>query len=173
MRLEHRPIAGRQHGANRAGDNLFANCLLALKAGTGERAWHFQADLSTVSDVDQALVAAGIAAACDTYAITGRGLEPGTFNWRNKRLNLDVQGEYRLLRQVSAFFNLRNVGAASEEIGQARGDGGEVAVMGGGAGGEAEAQQAVDGGGPGADARRARRWFSPWKTSATCAASFP
>jgi quinoprotein glucose dehydrogenase len=31
------------YGANRAGDNLFANCVLALKAETGERVWHFQA----------------------------------------------------------------------------------------------------------------------------------
>jgi len=30
------------YGANRAGDNLFANCVLALKAETGERVWHFQ-----------------------------------------------------------------------------------------------------------------------------------
>jgi quinoprotein glucose dehydrogenase len=30
------------YGANRAGDNLFANCLIALKAETGERVWHFQ-----------------------------------------------------------------------------------------------------------------------------------
>ncbi|MEX2044865.1 MAG: PQQ-binding-like beta-propeller repeat protein, partial [Opitutus sp.] len=29
-------------GGNRAGDNLFANCLLALDAMTGERRWHFQ-----------------------------------------------------------------------------------------------------------------------------------
>jgi quinoprotein glucose dehydrogenase len=31
------------YGANRAGDNLFANCLLALDANTGKRLWHFQA----------------------------------------------------------------------------------------------------------------------------------
>jgi len=31
------------YGANRKGDDLFANTLLALKAGTGERVWHFQA----------------------------------------------------------------------------------------------------------------------------------
>jgi quinoprotein glucose dehydrogenase len=31
------------YGANRLGDNLFANCLLALNAKTGERIWHFQA----------------------------------------------------------------------------------------------------------------------------------
>jgi quinoprotein glucose dehydrogenase len=30
------------YGADRHGDNLFANCLLALKAATGERVWHFQ-----------------------------------------------------------------------------------------------------------------------------------
>jgi quinoprotein glucose dehydrogenase len=30
------------YGADRAGDNLFANSLLALKADTGERVWHFQ-----------------------------------------------------------------------------------------------------------------------------------
>jgi quinoprotein glucose dehydrogenase len=30
------------YGSNRAGDNLFANCLLALRAETGERVWHFQ-----------------------------------------------------------------------------------------------------------------------------------
>ncbi len=30
------------YGANRIGDNLFANSLIALKAATGERVWHFQ-----------------------------------------------------------------------------------------------------------------------------------
>ncbi len=29
-------------GGNRLGDNLFANCVLALNAATGERIWHFQ-----------------------------------------------------------------------------------------------------------------------------------
>jgi len=31
------------YGANRSGDNLFADCLIALNAETGERIWHFQA----------------------------------------------------------------------------------------------------------------------------------
>ena len=31
------------YGANRVGDNLFANSLLALDASTGKRLWHFQA----------------------------------------------------------------------------------------------------------------------------------
>ncbi len=30
------------YGANRLGDDLFANCLIALNAKTGERIWHFQ-----------------------------------------------------------------------------------------------------------------------------------
>ena len=30
------------YGGNRAGQNLFGNCVLALKAETGERVWHFQ-----------------------------------------------------------------------------------------------------------------------------------
>lgn len=30
------------YGGNRKGDNLFANCLLALNAATGKRIWHFQ-----------------------------------------------------------------------------------------------------------------------------------
>src|ERR1035441_10346339 len=30
------------YGADRVGDDLFANCLIALNAGTGERLWHFQ-----------------------------------------------------------------------------------------------------------------------------------
>ena len=30
------------YGADRIGQNLFANCLLALDARTGKRLWHFQ-----------------------------------------------------------------------------------------------------------------------------------
>ena len=40
------------YGANRHGDNLFANCLLALRAETGERVWHFQAVRHDVWDRD-------------------------------------------------------------------------------------------------------------------------
>jgi quinoprotein glucose dehydrogenase len=39
-------------GGNRKGDNLFANTLLALKADTGERVWHFQAVRHDVWDRD-------------------------------------------------------------------------------------------------------------------------
>ncbi len=40
------------YGANRVGDNLFANCLLALNAQTGERIWHFQTVKHDVWDRD-------------------------------------------------------------------------------------------------------------------------
>jgi len=29
-------------GGDRAGDNLYANCLVALDAATGRKVWHFQ-----------------------------------------------------------------------------------------------------------------------------------
>ena len=40
------------YGANRIGDNLFANCLLALDAATGRRVWHFQTVKHDVWDRD-------------------------------------------------------------------------------------------------------------------------
>ncbi len=40
------------YGSNRIGDNLFANCLLALDARTGKRIWHFQAVQHDVWDMD-------------------------------------------------------------------------------------------------------------------------
>ena len=39
-------------GGNRGGDNLFANCLIALKAETGQRVWHFQLVKHDVWDRD-------------------------------------------------------------------------------------------------------------------------
>jgi quinoprotein glucose dehydrogenase len=40
------------YGADRIGDNLFANCLIALNAGTGQRLWHFQGVKHDVWDRD-------------------------------------------------------------------------------------------------------------------------
>src|SRR5262245_40543188 len=40
------------YGGNRPGDNLFANCLLALDALTGRKLWHFQAVRHDVWDRD-------------------------------------------------------------------------------------------------------------------------
>jgi quinoprotein glucose dehydrogenase len=40
------------YGANRVGDNLFADCVLALDARTGKRIWHFQGIKHDVWDLD-------------------------------------------------------------------------------------------------------------------------
>jgi quinoprotein glucose dehydrogenase len=40
------------YGANRHGDNLFANCVVALDARTGRRVWHFQAVKHDIWDWD-------------------------------------------------------------------------------------------------------------------------
>ena len=40
------------YGANRIGDNLFANCVIALDARTGKRVWHFQGVKHDVWDLD-------------------------------------------------------------------------------------------------------------------------
>ena len=40
------------YGVTRHGDNLFANCVLALDARTGKRVWHFQGIKHDVWDWD-------------------------------------------------------------------------------------------------------------------------
>ena len=40
------------YGADRAGDNLYSNCVLALNAASGEYAWHFQATHHDIWDYD-------------------------------------------------------------------------------------------------------------------------
>src|SRR5213078_4167450 len=40
------------YGANRIGDNLFADCVLALDARTGKRLWHFQGVKHDLWDLD-------------------------------------------------------------------------------------------------------------------------
>ncbi len=48
--------------------------------------------------------------------VTGAGIEPSTYNWGNKRLYIDLIGEYRLTRQLSLFGNLRNLNDATEDF---------------------------------------------------------
>jgi len=40
------------YGADRLGDNLYANCLIALNAATGQRVWHFQGVKHDIWDRD-------------------------------------------------------------------------------------------------------------------------
>ena len=46
----------------------------------------------------------------------GRSIEPGTYNWGDARLLLDLSGEYFLHKHVTLFFNLNNVGDAPADI---------------------------------------------------------
>ena len=48
-------------------------------------------------------------------AVTGASIEPGTYNYRPKRLYVDVTGEYYLSRRLGLFFALRNIGGATED----------------------------------------------------------
>lgn len=48
-------------------------------------------------------------------AVVGRSLEPGTYNYRPKRLYIDVSGEYYLKRSLGVFLSIRNIGSATED----------------------------------------------------------
>jgi TonB-dependent receptor len=47
--------------------------------------------------------------------ITGLSIDPGTYNWNQSKLQIDVLGEYRLGKELSLFANLRNVNTALDE----------------------------------------------------------
>jgi hypothetical protein len=47
--------------------------------------------------------------------ITGASIEPGTYNYRPKRLYIDVTGEYYLRRNLGLFFAMRNLNGATED----------------------------------------------------------
>ncbi|HUR56237.1 MAG TPA: TonB-dependent receptor [Opitutaceae bacterium] len=49
-------------------------------------------------------------------ALTGRGLEPGTYEWRSKKLLQDIYGDYALTKRIGVFASLRNVGSAPEDV---------------------------------------------------------
>jgi hypothetical protein len=48
-------------------------------------------------------------------AVSGVGIEPGTYNWGSKKLSADVQAEYHLRRWATVFMNLRNVNDGTED----------------------------------------------------------
>jgi len=50
-----------------------------------------------------------------TAIAAGSSIEPGTYNWALKRLNIDLLGEYRLSRHFTLFANLRNLGPAKDD----------------------------------------------------------
>jgi hypothetical protein len=46
---------------------------------------------------------------------TGRSVEPGTFVYNSKIMNLELQGEYRLRKNIAVYFTARNLLAESED----------------------------------------------------------
>jgi TonB-dependent receptor len=48
--------------------------------------------------------------------VTGRGIEPGTFEWRSKKLLLDIYADYSLTKRFAAFMSLKNVDSAPEDV---------------------------------------------------------
>jgi predicted porin len=48
-------------------------------------------------------------------ATATRGIELGSYNYRSKRLYIDVSGEYFFHKRFGVFAALRNVGAATED----------------------------------------------------------
>jgi TonB-dependent receptor len=47
--------------------------------------------------------------------VTGRGIEPSTFIWGNKRSYIDVTGEYSLSKNFALFANLRNINDPTDD----------------------------------------------------------
>jgi iron complex outermembrane receptor protein len=48
-------------------------------------------------------------------AVVGRGIQEGTYNYRPKRLYIDVSGEYYIRRSLGVFLSVRNIGGATED----------------------------------------------------------
>ena len=48
-------------------------------------------------------------------ASTTRGIESGTYNYKPKRLYIDVSAEYYLKRSLGVFISIRNIGSATED----------------------------------------------------------
>lgn len=48
-------------------------------------------------------------------AITGRGIEPGTYNYDRERLYLDINAEYYLRRYLGVFASFRNVNNVTDD----------------------------------------------------------
>jgi len=46
----------------------------------------------------------------------GNSIEPGTYNWGNKRVSVDIQGEYFLRKNLAIFGNLRNATNAYDDF---------------------------------------------------------
>ncbi|MSU24241.1 MAG: hypothetical protein EXS32_10515 [Opitutus sp.] len=57
----------------------------------------------------------GVIATAFTNGIVSNSIEPGTYNYRPKRLYIDLTGEYYLRRNLGLFFAMRNLNGATED----------------------------------------------------------
>ncbi len=48
--------------------------------------------------------------------VTGRGIEPSTYNWGSKRLYIDLTGDYALTKRITVFGSIRNLNNATEDF---------------------------------------------------------
>ena len=77
------------YGSNRIGDNLFADCVLALDARTGKRIWHFQGIQHDVWDLD-------FPAAPSLVTVTRNGKQSGSGRADHQDgLRVRVRSEHR------------------------------------------------------------------------------
>ncbi len=51
-----------------------------------------------------------------TSTAANNSIEPGTFDWRNKRLYVDLSAEYMIYKRIGIFGSMRNVRDATEDI---------------------------------------------------------
>ncbi|GAA4346641.1 outer membrane protein assembly factor BamB family protein [Angustibacter luteus] len=84
----------RTNGETRAGDNLFANCLIALDAKTGERRWHFQSVHHDIWDYDNVMapVLADIKVKGRTRKVVVYGSKVGMYFVLDRRDGSPIQG---------------------------------------------------------------------------------
>lgn len=84
----------RTNGSTRAGDNLFANCIVALDAKTGRRRWHFQSVHHDIWDYDNVMapVLADITVKGRTRKIVAYGSKVGMYFVLDRRDGTPVQG---------------------------------------------------------------------------------
>ena len=52
----------------------------------------------------------------DAVSAGGRGIEPGTYEWRAKKLLHDIYADYALTKRIGVFASLRNVGSSPEDV---------------------------------------------------------
>lgn len=57
----------------------------------------------------------GFVAPAFTNGVITNGIEPGTYNYRPKRLYIDISGEYYISRKLGLFASIRNLNGATED----------------------------------------------------------